>query len=107
MIRRPPRSTLFPYTTLFRSLEARHAHADFIFLDPPYAATEEYEKVLEYLGESPLLAPGGRVIAEHLKKRVLPQRIGELELARVVAQGDAALSFYRLFLARPKHQKAP
>src|SRR2546421_7797452 len=23
MIRRPPRSTLFPYTTLFRSLEAR------------------------------------------------------------------------------------
>src|SRR3712207_6906932 len=27
MIRRPPRSTLFPYTTLFRSvLRARHAH---------------------------------------------------------------------------------
>src|SRR3712207_8560399 len=26
MIRRPPRSTLFPYTTLFRSLE-RHAEA--------------------------------------------------------------------------------
>src|SRR3712207_9221958 len=24
MIRRPPRSTLFPYTTLFRSVEARH-----------------------------------------------------------------------------------
>src|SRR5258707_7399736 len=24
MIRRPPRSTLFPYTTLFRSLELRH-----------------------------------------------------------------------------------
>src|SRR5690349_23745039 len=36
MIRRPPRSTLFPYTTLFRSVEAargaarrsRHSHAD-------------------------------------------------------------------------------
>src|SRR5438876_4755562 len=25
MIRRPPRSTLFPYTTLFRSLEAQQA----------------------------------------------------------------------------------
>src|SRR5258708_18328898 len=25
MIRRPPRSTLFPYTTLFRSIENRHA----------------------------------------------------------------------------------
>src|SRR2546422_11353262 len=26
MIRRPPRSTLFPYTTLFRSLPVRDAH---------------------------------------------------------------------------------
>src|SRR5258706_6516014 len=26
MIRRPPRSTLFPYTTLFRSLHRRHSH---------------------------------------------------------------------------------
>src|SRR5260370_9518630 len=28
MIRRPPRSTLFPYTTLFRSLLVEDAHAD-------------------------------------------------------------------------------
>src|SRR2546430_12174647 len=28
MIRRPPRSTLFPYTTLFRSLEARRPAAN-------------------------------------------------------------------------------
>src|SRR5256885_11462169 len=27
MIRRPPRSTLFPYTTLFRSLVDTHEHA--------------------------------------------------------------------------------
>src|SRR2546430_11067329 len=27
MIRRPPRSTLFPYTTLFRSLEHEHQRA--------------------------------------------------------------------------------
>src|SRR2546429_2541710 len=26
MIRRPPRSTLFPYTTLFRSMVARRSH---------------------------------------------------------------------------------
>ena len=80
-------------------LETRHAHAQFIFLDPPYAASEEYESALAYLGESSLVAPGGRVIAEHLKTRSLPERIGELELARVVSQGDAALSFYRLALA--------
>src|SRR2546427_8167428 len=29
MIRRPPRSTLFPYTTLFRSPESRHARAGY------------------------------------------------------------------------------
>src|SRR3712207_7000781 len=34
MIRRPPRSTLFPYTTLFRSLGRAQARAD----DPPRAA---------------------------------------------------------------------
>src|SRR5260370_18373312 len=28
MIRRPPRSTLFPYTTLFRSLLLRHNHCE-------------------------------------------------------------------------------
>jgi 16S rRNA (guanine966-N2)-methyltransferase len=80
-------------------LEARHVHAQFIFLDPPYAAAEEYDSVLEFLGESLLVAPGGRVIAEHLGKRALPERVGELELTRVVKQGDAALSFYRLALA--------
>src|SRR5258706_12116908 len=33
MIRRPPRSTLFPYTTLFRSpvLDRRHARLDLLF----------------------------------------------------------------------------
>src|SRR3712207_8651373 len=32
MIRRPPRSTLFPYTTLFRSAEARSIRVD--LMDP-------------------------------------------------------------------------
>src|SRR2546430_10289467 len=40
MIRRPPRSTLFPYTTLFRSLGAGHLH-----LGPGHPRGEE--EVLE------------------------------------------------------------
>jgi 16S rRNA (guanine(966)-N(2))-methyltransferase RsmD len=80
-------------------LDARRVHAQFVFLDPPYAETEEYEKALDFLGRSPLVAPGGRVIAEHLRKRTLPEQSGELELVRVVEQGDAALSFYTLALA--------
>jgi 16S rRNA (guanine966-N2)-methyltransferase len=80
-------------------LEARRVHAQFIFLDPPYAADGEYESTLETLGESSIVAPEARVIVEHLRKRELPERAGDLELARVVEQGDAALSFYRLALA--------
>jgi len=80
-------------------LEARNVHAQYIFLDPPYAADAEYDSALEILRESPIVAPGARVIVEHLRKRELPERVGELELARVVEQGDAALSFYRLALA--------
>src|SRR2546430_12493038 len=36
MIRRPPRSTLFPYTTLFRSIAAA-AGADFLFYDQEHS----------------------------------------------------------------------
>src|SRR3989441_6456605 len=37
MIRRPPRSTLFPYTTLFRSPQhARRAHADALSQPHPF-----------------------------------------------------------------------
>lgn len=80
-------------------LEARRVHAQIIFLDPPYADDKEYEDTLELLGESAIVAPGARVVVEHLRKRELPERLGDLELVRVVEQGDAALSFYRLALA--------
>src|ERR1035438_10861095 len=36
MIRRPPRSTLFPYTTLFRSLSSKHDLALLKFPNSPY-----------------------------------------------------------------------
>src|SRR5688572_32132560 len=41
MIRRPPRSTLFPYTTLFRSLEVRaHDHVTQDAIDVLHAPIE-------------------------------------------------------------------
>jgi 16S rRNA (guanine(966)-N(2))-methyltransferase RsmD len=85
-------------TRAIERLEARKIHAHFIFLDPPYAADAEYKSSLDALGESPLLSPDGHVIVEHLGKRALPERVGDLELARVLEQGDAALSFYKLAL---------
>src|SRR5256885_11280344 len=42
MIRRPPRSTLFPYTTLFRSIVARHLARE----KPTSAAMKLDDKVL-------------------------------------------------------------
>jgi len=76
-------------------LETRQERAQFIFLDPPYAALGEYERALAFLGESSIVAPGGCVIAEHLRKHALPERAGKLQRVRVVEQGDAALSFYK------------
>ena len=68
---------------------------DFIFLDPPYAAAEDYSRVLEFLGSADLLAPGGIVVAEHRRNFDLPEEPGALRRFRVLKQGDAALSFYR------------
>src|SRR3712207_2398909 len=36
MIRRPPRSTLFPYTTLFRSIVAGHGLSEYVICDSSY-----------------------------------------------------------------------
>src|SRR5256885_12230800 len=45
MIRRPPRSTLFPYTTLFRSLGHGHAAGDDLAIAP------HFEVAHAHLGE--------------------------------------------------------
>lgn len=68
---------------------------DFIFLDPPYAAANDYVRVLKSLGSGNLLAPGGLVIAEHRRSFDLPEKAGALQCYRILQQGDAALSFYR------------
>src|SRR5574344_2852362 len=44
MIRRPPRSTLFPYTTLFRSRRQRHAWRFAPHLAPPGEAEQRSEE---------------------------------------------------------------
>src|SRR5262249_25214659 len=50
-------------------LEAKHRPAqpgfDLVFVAPPYAAADEYDRVLRFLGAASLLADGATVIAEH------------------------------------------
>jgi len=74
---------------------AKHAAYDVAFLDPPYAAAEDYRRVLAFLGASSLLADNSLVIAEHRRNFDLPEKAGTLGRVRVLRQGDAALSFYR------------
>ena len=81
------------------SLSARRVAADFIFLDPPYENEDDYVRVLEFLDASHLIAPSGLVIAEHRSSMELPERFDRLECSRILEQGDAALSFYRLAAA--------
>ncbi|MGA3082966.1 MAG: 16S rRNA (guanine(966)-N(2))-methyltransferase RsmD [Terracidiphilus sp.] len=74
---------------------------DLVFLDPPWDAAPEYAATLGLLGGSALglLADGALVIAEHRRKERLEERYGLLERARLLEQGDAALSFYAVGVA--------
>ena len=80
-------------------MATRHRLADFIFLDPPYEKTAEYEQVLAFLDASHLIAPRGIVIVEHYRKTELPEFLTRLECTRQIEQGDAILSFYTLAAA--------
>src|SRR2546430_11582801 len=49
MIRRPPRSTLFPYTTLFRSLFGRRRRRSFVIADCCYGAAPSKARLGRYI----------------------------------------------------------
>ena len=78
-----------------KQFAARGGRVDFVFMDPPYGRAEEYERVLEFVDSTRVLAAEGIVIAEHAKKIELPEEMHSLERTRALVQGDSALSFYR------------
>ena len=78
-----------------KQFAAQGGRPDFVFMDPPYARAEEYERVLEFIDSVRVLAAEGMVIAEHAKRIELPERMQSLERTRVLVQGDSALSFYQ------------
>ena len=54
--------------------------------------------MLSYAGSATLFPEGSLVIAEHRGKFQLPELVENLQRVRVLRQGDASLSFYRLML---------
>jgi 16S rRNA (guanine966-N2)-methyltransferase len=79
-----------------RLLDSQALAGDFVFLDPPYRMAEAYAETLGFLSQSRLLRPASLAVAEHDKRFDPGQRHGALERFRLLKQGDAALSFYRL-----------
>jgi len=57
MIRRPPRSTLFPYTTLFRSAQVELAYVALERIDPPPTALGDIEDLARSIRTHGLLTP--------------------------------------------------
>src|SRR3989441_4581835 len=69
MIRRPPRSTLFPYTTLFRSLGVQ-ALAEAIALG--LKAGLPRERFLQVLNETAVVSPSQKSKLENVRKDEYP-----------------------------------
>lgn len=66
---------------------------DVIYLDPPYGGGL-YEELIRAAEASRLLADDGVLVAEHFKKRALPETSGRLSRTRSARVGDHVLSFY-------------
>jgi 16S rRNA (guanine966-N2)-methyltransferase len=83
---------------LLHSLVEKKRLAEIVFLDPPYDEVEAYEATLGFLARNhaTVLGDGAVVVAEHARKKGLEARYSMLERTRVLDQGDAALSFYRV-----------
>ena len=76
------------------SIALPNVRADIVFLDPPYEATQEYQKSLVTLGENPAALIPSLIIVQHFAKLELQERYGAIRRTRVVKQGQNALSFY-------------
>jgi len=79
-----------------RLLDSQAVRADYIFLDPPYRMHEAYDETLGFLSQSQMLRPESLVIAEHDKRFDPGENVGALVRSRLLNQGDASLSFYKI-----------
>lgn len=80
----------------FWRMERQKVAADVVFIDPPYRMQDAYTKTLRALADSSLIWAMTVVVAEHEKKFDPGEEFGPLRRFRHLAQGSAALSFYRL-----------
>src|SRR2546427_6066715 len=92
MIRRPPRSTLFPYTTLFRSPDAvpqLRRELEVLALDGAAQLLLEVEQLEARVGLA--CRAGGDVALAHVLARAVQatQQVAQVAVERLVALGTA------------------
>src|ERR1044071_1163631 len=83
MIRRPPRSTLFPYTTLFRSLN-KSAQASPICLLADQGASAKADRSEEHTSELQSRVDSSYAVFCLKKRTMAPFNPGEVELGRML-----------------------
>src|SRR5260221_10101861 len=103
MIRRPPRSTLFPYTTLFRSRFVVHVTPEMLrhqhILDTMYFAGFVYEiLVLAVILASGLAARLRRVAERAVPWRFVQSMLFFVLLTLVTTVAEFPIAFYRGFV---------
>src|SRR5437762_8808994 len=96
MLRRPPRSTLFPYTTLFRSLIERHmsagAQASFVnsavTVDLGRGATLHHYRLRseEHTSElqSPMYLVCRLLLEKKKKKKKMPRHVNTMSIGKLI-----------------------
>ena len=75
----------------FLRLRQRAGVFELALLDPPYDI-DDFTSVLDVAAAS--LAPNGRIVLEHSRRRASPEARGPLSRTRLLVAGDSALSFY-------------
>src|SRR2546430_7070009 len=102
MIRRPPRSTLFPYTTLFRSSLALGLYSFTLPRTPPLREPGQQPRLAHLLGLDALDRKSTRLNSSHsqisyavfcLKKKILAR----FHIDTVLARNKFTFCIYRYF----------
>ena len=79
--------------TYIETAEPANQKFDIIFLDPPYH-TDEIEHAMSVISNAPILDKDGLVIAEHFKKRQLPDSINNLKKIKEYNYGDTVFTIF-------------
>ncbi len=74
-----------------RGRSAPVARFDLVFLDPPYEIPAIETALAGAVGHT---VPGGRIVIEHSRRRLMPDTVPGATRYRVLEAGDSALSFY-------------